>query len=103
VGGVECLPKQASRLRAPIAPPKHRAQVSERTRFLQSGLSALEHVDGVTEQGNSAITAGDDAGRTQRHAECARRAERAGESKFLFCEASRRFPIAEPKVHEGSL
>ena len=103
VGGVECLTKQASRLRAPIAPPQHRAEVSERARFLQSDLPALEYLDSLTEQGCPTVTAGHDAGRTQRHAECARRTERAGEPKFLFCEASRRFPIAEPEVDEGSL
>jgi hypothetical protein len=103
VGGVECLSEELPRFGAPIAPSKHRAKVGERACFLQSGLPALEHVDRLAEQGRPTVTAGHDAGRTQRHAECAGRAEGAGEPKFLFCEASRRFLIAERKMDEGSL
>jgi hypothetical protein len=49
IGGVECLAQQPSRFRASIAPPKHRAQVSERARILQSELRALEYLESLTE------------------------------------------------------
>lgn len=103
VGGVECLTEELSCFGAAVAPPQHRAEVSEGTRPLQPSVAALEGVDGLTEQGCSTVTSGHDAGRTKRHAECAGRAERAGEPKFVFCQASRRFLIAERKMDEGSL
>jgi hypothetical protein len=103
VGGVESLAEELSRFRASIAPPKHRAEVSESPRSFQVGITLVEGVDGLAEQGCSTVTAGHDAGRTKRHAECAGRAERAGEPKFVFCQASRRFLIADRKMDEGSL
>jgi len=67
VGGVECLAEQLSSFGAPVASPKHGAEVSEGTRSLQAGVAALEGVDGLTEQGRSTLTAGHDAGSTLRY------------------------------------
>jgi hypothetical protein len=79
VGGVERLAEQLPRFGAPVAPPKHGAEVSEGARSLHLASPALERVDRLAEQGRSTVTAGHDAGGTQRHAECARAPERPGE------------------------
>ena len=45
VGGVDCLVEQFSRVGAPIAPSKHRAEVSLRAGSLQSCLTVLESLN----------------------------------------------------------
>ena len=103
VGGVECLAQKLPRLGASIAPPKHGAEVGESARSLQPGVAALERVDGLTEQGRSAVAAGHDAGGTHRHAERARGAECPRELELLVCEALRRFAVAERELGERGL
>ena len=103
VGGVECLAEELSRFGASVASPKHGAEVGERARSFQPGVAALERVDGLTEQRRSTVTAGHDAGGAQRHAECARSAERPRELKLLFRQAFRRFVIAERELDECGL
>ena len=78
VRGVECLAQQLSSFGAPIAPAEKGAEVGKRARSLQPSVCTLEGVDGLAEQGRSTVTAGYDAGGTQRHAECARGAECPG-------------------------
>src|SRR5512133_2026319 len=55
------------------------------------------------EQGRPTVTAGHDAGGTQRHAECARGAESPGQLELLRCEAFSRLLIAERELGERGL
>ena len=103
MGGVECLAQQLPRLGATIAAPEHRAEVGERARSFQPRVAALEGLDRLAEQGRSAVTAGHDAGGTQRDAECARGAERPGELELLFCQTFSRLVIAERELGECGL
>src|SRR6266498_2376358 len=103
VGGLECLAEQFSRFGAPIAPSEQGAEVGKGARSLQPGVSALERVDRLTEQGRSTITAGHDAGGALGHAERARGAERSGELELLVCEAFRLLSLAEREVGDRGL
>ena len=103
VGGVECLAEELSRFGAPIAPPEHGAEVGEGARALQSRVATLEGVDGLAEQGRSALAAGNDAGGALGDAERARGAERPGELELLVREASRRLVLAEREMSERGL
>ena len=103
VGGVEGLAEQLSRFGTSVAPPEHRPEVGKRASPLESGIAALEHLDRLTEQGHSTVTARHDAGGTQGHTECARCAEGPGQLKLLFCQAYRRFVIAESELGERGL
>ena len=100
VSGVECLAQQFPRLGATVAAPEHRAEVGEGTRSFQPRVAALEGLDRVAEQGRSAVTAGHDAGGTQRDGQCARGAERPGELELLFCQAFSRLVIAQRELSE---
>src|SRR5205814_10410422 len=79
VSGVECRAQELACLGAPIAPPEHGPEVGESARSFQPGVTALERVDGLTNQELSTLTAGHDAGGTLRDAERARGAERLSE------------------------
>ena len=103
VGDVERLAEKLSGLGAPIAPPKEGAEVSQGTRSFQSGVAALERVDGLTKQELSTLTAGHDAGGMLCHAECARGAECPGKLELLFRQASGRFAVAEHEMGERGL
>jgi hypothetical protein len=65
---VECFAEELSGFSAPVASPKHGAEVSQGTRSFQPRIAAFEGGDGLTEQGRSAVTAGHDAGSTLRYA-----------------------------------
>jgi hypothetical protein len=103
VGGVESLAEELPRFGAAIPAPKHCAEVGERTCALKPGVATLERGDGLTEQRRSTVTAGDDAGGAQSHAECARGSECLRELKLFFGQAFRRFVIAEREMGERGL
>ena len=103
VGGVEGLAEELARFGAAIATPKHGAEVGKGTCSLQRGVTALERLDCLTEQGRSTVAAGHDAGGAKRHAECARGSECLSELKLLFGEAFRGFVIAQREMGERGL
>ena len=104
VGGVERLAEQLSRFGAAVASPKHGAEVGERARSFQPGVAALERVD----RPHGAATLPRSPPATTPAARSATPSARGApnaraSSKLLFCEAFRRFAIAEREMGERGL
>ena len=67
ISDIERVAKEFSRFGAAIAPPKQSAEIGESARSFQLGVSMVEYLDRLTEQGCSALTAGHDSGGARRH------------------------------------
>src|SRR5262249_7360624 len=98
VGGVERLTEELARLDTPVAPPEQRAEVGQHPRSLENGVAALECSQRLPKQELSALATGRETGRTQGHAERARRTEGLGELDLLLRKTFRRLHVAEGEL-----